>query len=170
MLKTRNKSVISLREEIGFLQSYLYLLHIRFGDAFRTIIKINDRDYSSLMPACTLQLLAENAVKHNGISTQNPLVLTIESRDGELLISNNLIPKKQHSASSGIGLQNIQSRYHLLFNKEISIQVKENSFIVSLPLIVNHENLNHRRRSTGSMGFETNHTATETGLRNNSSH
>jgi LytS/YehU family sensor histidine kinase len=93
----------------------------------------------------TLQLLAENIVKHNAASSRQPLKLEIKSDQDCVYIKNNLLPKQHAGESSGIGLNNINKRYALLFGKEISIIKTESDFTVSLPIINNNEDTNHRR-------------------------
>ena len=152
MLVRRNKNTVTLREEIDFLNSYLYLLQIRFGNGLQTSIKIPDDEYTAVIPVYTLQLLAENAIKHNAITIQTPLLLSIYTKDNCLVVSNNILAKKHKSSASGIGLQNIQNRFRLLFQEEISIQLKDDRFTVLLPLIKTDENSDHRGRSSGSVG------------------
>jgi sensor histidine kinase YesM len=143
MLTRRAKDHVSVREEIDFLQSYLYLLKIRFGEAFHTVIDINSNHISSKIPVHTLQLLAENAVKHNAVNKKQPLVLEIRSEQDHLSVVNNLQPKNTAVYSSGIGLQNINNRYSLLFGKEISIFSDIGYFKVLLPIITGDENINY---------------------------
>jgi sensor histidine kinase YesM len=144
MLTSRDKNFVTVGEEIEFLKSYLYLLKIRFGRAFSTIIKVDEKCASTSIPIHTLQLLAENAVKHNVVGKEEPLTLEIKSDDKHLIVSNNLLPKQHNVQGAGIGLQNINTRYSLLFGKEISISAANGHFTVLLPVINSHENINHR--------------------------
>jgi sensor histidine kinase YesM len=143
MLKQRDKELVPVGEELEFLKSYIYLLKIRFGDAFRATIAVNQDHISSKMPVHTLQLLAENAVKHNAVDKQKPLLLEIRSVNQGLVVSNNLLPKQQQTLGAGIGLQNISRRYALLFGKEICITNQDGFFKVILPIIDNHETVNN---------------------------
>jgi len=144
MLSSREKNYVTVGEEIEFLRSYLYLLKIRFGRAFNTVISVDQRCASTNIPTHTLQLLAENAVKHNVIRKEEPLTLEIKSDDEHLIVSNNLLPKQHNVQSAGIGLHNINTRYSLLFGKEISISAANGHFTVLLPVINGHEDINHR--------------------------
>lgn len=135
MLVRRDNDFVTVAEEIEFLQSYLYLLRIRFGGAFNTVIEIDEACSSSRIPVHTLQLLAENAVKHNIVARENPLVLQIRSDPQYLTVSNNKLPKQHYMQGSGIGLQNINNRYSLLFGKEIQISSNKDCFQVMLPII-----------------------------------
>jgi len=135
MLLHQDKKNVTLRDEIDFLKSYLYLLKIRFGDAITTEISLPDEllDYS--MPANTLQLLIENAVKHNALSLQKPLSISIVADNNYLTVKNNLRSKKTEPSSSHLGLSNINSRYLLLKGKEIIIKKTDEEFIVQLPIM-----------------------------------
>jgi two-component system LytT family sensor kinase len=144
MLTRRDKNFVTIGEEVSFLKSYLYLLKIRFGEALNTIIEIDDNHLTTEMPVHTLQLLAENAVKHNVVGVKQPLVIRIKSHNNHLVVTNNLSPKQHAAESSGIGLQNINNRYLLLYGKEISITSNNGDFTVLLPIIDSNENTNYR--------------------------
>lgn len=135
MLLHQDKNIVTLREEIEFLKSYLYLLKIRFGNAINTEINIPDEFLKYSMPPNTLQLLIENAVKHNALSSKKPLCISIYANDNHLTVQNNLQHKTQQPESSRIGLSNINSRYLLLKGKDIIVKKTDESFIVLLPII-----------------------------------
>jgi len=134
MISHQSKAVVTLREEIIFLESYLSLLRIRFGDSIKTKINVDNELHSSLIPPNTLQLLIENAVKHNGFSMKNPLSITVFAENNFLTVRNNLQPKEGGNEPSSLGLNNISSRYRLLFKKDIIIQQKDNYFLIQLPI------------------------------------
>jgi two-component system LytT family sensor kinase len=135
MLLHHDKSVVALRDEIEFSKSYVYLLKIRFGDAINTTIDVKEEFLNSLMPPNTLQLLIENAVKHNILSLKKPLFISILTNESFLIVENNLQPKAVRTMSSNLGLDNIRSRYLLLNGKEIRIQRNGGYFQVVLPII-----------------------------------
>ena len=135
MLLHQDKKNVTLRDEIDFLKSYLYLLKIRFGNAITTQISLPDEVLNYSMPANTLQLLIENAVKHNAFSLQKPLCISIFAEHNYLTVKNNLRNKKEESSSSHLGLNNISNRYLLLKGKDIMIKRTEEEFIVSLPIM-----------------------------------
>lgn len=135
MLLHQDKKVVALRDEIEFSKSYVYLLKIRFGDAINTRIEVSEDFLDSLMPPNTLQLLIENAVKHNALSIKKPLSISISTIDSFLIVKNNFQPKSSKAESSNLGLDNIRSRYMLINGKEIIIQQKEDCFQVMLPII-----------------------------------
>lgn len=135
MLLHQDKKNVTLRDEIDFLKSYLYLLKIRFGDAITTEISLPGELLDNSMPANTLQLLIENAVKHNALSLQKPLSISISAGNNYLTVKNNLRSKKEEPSSSHLGLSNISNRYLLLKGKDIIIKKTEEEFIVLLPIM-----------------------------------
>lgn len=88
----------------------------------------------------SLQMLAENAVKHNRITKTSPLLISISVSDGSLKISNNIQLRQSPEKSTGLGLQNITDRYRLIIGREVMVQNTGNEFIVRLPIIFSHDN------------------------------
>jgi LytS/YehU family sensor histidine kinase len=134
MLQHQDKNVVTLGEELDFMRSYLYLLKIRFGDAICTEIQVPEPVLGNTMPPNTLQLLVENAVKHNGLSLKRPLFISIFMTDEYLAVKNNLQLKPVEAASSRLGLSNISRRYVLLKGKDIVIKKDDHDFQVLLPI------------------------------------
>lgn len=125
-----------LREEVNFLKDYFSLLKIRFEEAVQLNLSVPGNALEQfLIPPISLQVLAENAIKHNEFNTSNPLIIDIEFRNNELIVHNNLKKKKLRKASSKIGLQNLNDRYKLTTNSFISIQEGEKDFTVNLPVL-----------------------------------
>jgi ligand-binding sensor domain-containing protein len=136
MTAYREKDVILLEEELELLTSYLFIQHKRYGSALAVKIDVSPGiQQTTFIPPLVLQLLAENAVKHNTISYDRPLYLTIYVKDDMLVIENNINSKFDKEEGEGLGLQNIESRYRLFAKKEVRYGVKDNQFIVRLPLI-----------------------------------
>jgi hypothetical protein len=134
VLDTRDKEVVSLQEELKFLKSYVYLQQIRFGDKLNIDVSLNG--LNSMVAPLALQMLIENAVKHNEVSEENPLTVRIYSGDGYIIVENNLQKKSQLGESgSGIGLENINKRYQFLSNQKVVIDQSGNKFLVKLPVI-----------------------------------
>lgn len=135
VLDQKDKNLISVEEELNFAKLYVSLLKMRFEDAiiinFQTDIDIND---FRIVPF-SLQLLLENAIKHNIISDQKPLQIDIFKEDNYLVVQNSYQKKQTFEKSTGIGLQNIIQRYNLVSNLEINIQQTYKHYIVKLPLI-----------------------------------
>jgi len=135
ILSTQHKKYVLLLDEIEFVQSYYYLLRIRFQQSLTLEINIPTSVLNSPIPPLTLQLLVENAVKHNTISQEKPLFIYISSVDNtELRVSNTKNESEQTSASFRIGLENIRKRYQFFTDRKIEIKDDE-KFIVSLPVI-----------------------------------
>jgi len=133
LLKTQQLKTVSLNDEIDFINSYVFLLKIRFGNNlnFEQYIKATD----GTLPPASLQLLIENAIKHNEVSKSNPLTISLERQNGELVIKNNKNPKVSTDKSEGVGLSNIQKRYQLLGASPLKILDNEKDFVVKLPLM-----------------------------------
>ncbi|NOT93626.1 ligand-binding sensor domain-containing protein [Ferruginibacter sp.] len=130
------KELITLEEELGLLNSYLYIQQKRYGNALQVAININPAlKKSTFIPPLVLQLLAENAVKHNTISKFKPLQINIFSEEDMIIMQNNINIKMEKEESEGVGLQNIKNRYKLLTNKEIVLEETGEMFVVKLPLI-----------------------------------
>jgi sensor histidine kinase YesM len=133
VLDTRDKEVVSLEEESGFLRSYLFLQQIRFGDKLKLDIELDN--VQGKVPPLVLQMLIENAIKHNIISEDNPLTIRIYKEDDALVVENNLQKKEMlHGESPGVGLENICKRYEFLTDREVKI-IRSDKFIVKLPII-----------------------------------
>jgi len=138
LLKNNDQELVTLSKELQFIRSYGHLLSIRHGSGFCLCIDVDNKYYDYLLPSLTLQLLVENAVKHNTLSKDQPLTVKIRSTEDEKLIVENYIRKKTIVfPSTGVGLANINSRYRLLEQGGISIHEEGGWFVVSIPLIRN---------------------------------
>lgn len=138
-LLTHNKeNVVALEQEMNFIEAYLFLLSSRFGQSLRVIIDIPLHYHQQFgIPALSIQLLIENAIKHNIISANKPLSIKIKIIDNDLHVSNNIQLRNNLAVeeSNGIGLGSINRRYELLLNKNIEIINTAEQFTVKLPLI-----------------------------------
>jgi sensor histidine kinase YesM len=136
ILQNKARGLVLLREEMEFLQSYFLLLQIRFEKAVQLKVSINETAMDQyLIPPISLQILAENAIKHNEFSELTPLLIQIEMINDELVVHNPVRRKILRKASSKIGLYNLGERYKLTTNKEIVIKEEEKDFTVSLPIL-----------------------------------
>lgn len=135
LLSQKDKELVSLGEELDFLKSYIFLYQIRFGENFKVTIDISPNYLHKTLVTLTLQMLLENAVKHNVISKQNPLVVEVSIKNNKLCVSNNLQPKKLLIESNGIGLQNIKNRYAIVSDELVEISNTNGFFSVCVPLI-----------------------------------
>ena len=130
-----NKSIITLTDELEFTHSYVELMKIRYGESLQVHFNVDAKYMQWYVMPISLQLLVENAIKHNVVSRKQPLTIYIESGDdNSLCVWNQIQPKKEEEAGEGIGLANLAERYKLLFEKEIEVSSSE-QFAVKIPLI-----------------------------------
>lgn len=134
-LANRKMDVIPLAEELEILNAYLYLLKARFEDGITISFDISSAHLTSYIPPFTLQLLAENCIKHNVVSLEQPLNISIASEGNMLMIANQLQPKITPESSTGMGLENINQRYLHLLHKKIDVVADNSTFRVYLPVI-----------------------------------
>lgn len=132
-LVNMSNDLVSINDEIKMLRSYIELITSRFGDAIKVVIPF--KVPSKKLPPLSLQLLVENAIKHNAHSRQNPLVITIATTQAEVTVSNPIIPLSSKEKSTGLGLKNLQARYELLSGKRIKIENNREQFKTIIPLI-----------------------------------
>ena len=139
LLTHRNKSLATVFDESLFAHAYIYLYQVRYGKNFSVVIDIHPDSLQKRIPPLTLQLLIENAVKHNTISASEPLAIKVFQLDNQsLIIENNLNPKTIKEESTGMGLENINQRYKLLgFENGIMVNNTQQTFQVIIPLIKN---------------------------------
>ncbi|RAJ08862.1 histidine kinase [Chitinophaga skermanii] len=136
MLINAKKDLIYLEDELKFLQSYIFLIKQRVGDGVEFAIEVDKEAKHFFMPPLTLQLLVENALKHNKTTKSNPLRIKIYNNDKEeLIVENALLPIEKPIQSSGIGIKNITKRFVLLAAKQPVIVKDESTFKVIIPLI-----------------------------------
>jgi ligand-binding sensor domain-containing protein len=135
ILQIKDEEVILVREELEIIGDYFFLLKHRFGENLSLETDLDDGVKQSFIPPMTLQILVENAVKHNVISRDKPLRIRIYSKSSELIIENNLQPKKSPELSTGIGLENVFKRYRLKSDREPVIEKTDQQFRVRLPIL-----------------------------------
>lgn len=125
----------TLDQELSFIRSYSRLLETRHGEGFKLKLDIEPNATRCELPALSLQLLVENAVKHNVISKTDPVTVWIRTANDRLWVENNLKPKARKPESTGIGLANIRDKYRLLHREDVIIENNGQKFLVSLPLL-----------------------------------
>lgn len=135
LLNHRDLDVISLKQELDLLKSYIFILDQRFANKLFVNIKVAEEFLTKNIAALSLQLLVENAIKHNEVSREKPLVIDIYIEDSSIVVSNTKQKHMHEIKSTKIGLENIKNRYKLFSNKSIEIIDDENNFTVKLPLI-----------------------------------
>ncbi len=141
VLEQRNKDLVPISEELNFAKIYMQLLSMRFEDAIQFNIPDSVSDSELKMVPLSLQLLLENAVKHNVVSSTRPLTIAIYEENNHLIIENNVNPKEAIGKSTKVGLQNIADRYGLITNKPVKIENNNTTFRVSLPLLYKMNNI-----------------------------
>lgn len=137
-LNSYHTKLVTISKELEIVAAYLSLLQTRFGVALNYSIKISEDNLMYKIPPLSLQMLIENAIKHNQVSESNHLIIDIFEEKEQLVVKNNISLKPNNIESFNIGLNNINSRFQLLFNKQITI-IKDDCFMVKIPIIINDE-------------------------------
>ena len=135
ILINRQRQLISLEQELEFIKNYFYLLQIRHDDKLIFQAELGDTYDHIMIPPCALQILMENAIKHNEFTENSPLQIRLAMNGQYLKVSNNVKPKPYSVNSMGIGLKNLSSRYKIICQRDIVIETSRENFTVKLPLI-----------------------------------
>lgn len=136
ILHNKGRELVLLQEEMEFMNDYFSLLKIRFENAVQLNNNCDETIFQQyLVPPISLQVLIENAIKHNEFTDEVPLVITIRNENNSLIVHNEKRIKKLRKESSKIGLHNLQERYRLVAAQELAIQEDERNFAVILPLL-----------------------------------
>lgn len=145
LLVHSEKQLVTLEEEMKLSRAYIYLLSTRFGANLQFNINVEEDHLQLLLPPGSVQMLIENAIKHNGSTRKNPLYIDIMSKEKILIVKNNIQPRLEKIESTKTGLQNIRRRYKFLSDREVEIVSTDKEFTVLLPLleIQAHEDPNY---------------------------
>ena len=143
LLEHGEHQLIPLEKDLETARSYIYLLKTRFGNSMIFKEEIAPQQLDLQIPPGSLQMLLENAIKHNGSTRKKPLLVQIYSEADRLVVENNLQPRKEDIQSTKTGLKNIISRYRYLTTEEVEVQKTAEKFIVKLPLLKSHEDTDH---------------------------
>lgn len=135
LLEAGNDNLIPLKNELRFAKAYIHIQSERFGDNLKLNWDINEASLEAMIVPMSLQLLLENAIKHNVISKAKPLMINVSARDNQLVVGNKIAPKSTQLPSTKVGLANIEKRYTLISDTSIEIKNDGNRFTVSLPLL-----------------------------------
>jgi len=135
VLEQKNKDLVTVDEELQFAKTYVRLLKMRFEDSIVFEIPEKSENPEAKIVPLSLQLLLENAVKHNVVTSERPLHIKVFEEGGMLHVTNNLQEKQVVRKSTGVGLQNIQQRYAILTNKQVQIDKTASEFSIQLPLL-----------------------------------
>jgi sensor histidine kinase YesM len=143
VLETRSTIMLTLDEEMEFVNSYVYMLELRLHEKLTFIIDIDEKYLRHYIVPMTLQILIENAVKHNVASGKMPLKIHMYTDENDYIVVRNRLQRKRTTRfSSGIGLENIRSRYRFIVDKQVEVVETENHFTVRVPLIERYEDIN----------------------------
>jgi LytS/YehU family sensor histidine kinase len=135
LLDNKSSELVRLSEEMKFIDSYIYLLKIRFDKNIRFDLQVDKDKLNKLIPPMSVQMLVENAIKHNEVSAELPLTISITTMEDILEVSNTFQARTHIEPSSKSGLKNIQDRYRYFTERPVVIQHDEKQFIVQIPLI-----------------------------------
>ena len=134
-LETLEKQVVSLKDELEFVKSYIYLQELRYGENLQFDITLNADLSEYLVPPLSLQVLAENAIKHNIINKDKPLAISIYSENKCIVVRNNYQLKQNIRPGKGIGQENLAKRYAMISDMKPEFIIKNNYYIAKIPLI-----------------------------------
>jgi len=137
VLENREAQTIPLSQELDFIHSYVFLQKERFKGSLEVDIEISDNYLEQHIIPLSLQILFENAIKHNIISRKKPLLIEVAVNNGKLMIRNNLQRKEQVMDSTKVGLKNIRTRYRFFTEETVDVKEDEQYFAVAIPLLVN---------------------------------
>ena len=135
MLQNEEEDVVSLRDEMDYSRQYAELVKMRWQDALRFDLDVRDADLGRYVVPCSLQLCIENAIKHNALSRENPLVISISSDGSQLIIRNHKSPRVNGLQSTGVGLNYIRQQYLSNGGEPMEVLDSEDEFTVKLPLL-----------------------------------
>jgi LytS/YehU family sensor histidine kinase len=134
VLESREKEVVDFTTEKKLLESVSYMNKIRYENSLQIQINLSDSTDKYIIPMA-LQMLLENAIKHNSMSENTPLIVEIIEENGYVVVKNNLQPKKSEIVSNKIGLENIKSRYKYLSDKDVLVEKSNEEFVVKIPVL-----------------------------------
>ena len=135
VLEQRDKELISVAEELRFAKTYMNLLKMRFENSITFELPEDFENEEAKVVPLALQLLLENAIKHNVVSEQKPLHIKISVVRNQLVVENNLQKKETLQTRKGVGLQNIVDRYAIISTRNVAIEETNDSFIIKLPIL-----------------------------------
>lgn len=133
IIQNGQSTLMTLDEELKFVEAYSYLFKIRYADKLFFDIDIEEKYRTWTLPALSLQPLIGNAVKHNTITRSKPFHISIRTENGWLVVSNPKVPKLEPEPSTGIGLENLRNRWHLITGRDIEIIDTDKEFVVRMP-------------------------------------
>lgn len=136
ILQNYEKELVELGPELDFIRSYIFLLEKRFAENIKVQIEVEDKHQKMYVVPVAIQMLIENAIKHNIVSKKRPLNIRIAADENYLMVENNLQLKEIPESSTHLGLKNINQRYAYIGSRKIEVKIKDEKFIVKIPLLV----------------------------------
>ncbi|NEW80842.1 MAG: histidine kinase [Mariniphaga sp.] len=134
-LQANENKLVSLNDELLFVESYFFLIKLRFNKNISLFQNISNKLMEYRIPPLALQILIENAIKHNEISKRNPLEISVSTTDDTLVVKNNINKKFSPETGTGLGLVNLSNQYRILAGKEVLIKNDGSNFVVEIPLL-----------------------------------
>ena len=134
IIQNGQSTLMTLDEELKFVEAYSYLFKIRYADKLFFDVDVDEKYLGWKLPAFSLQPLIDNAVKHNSITRTKPFHISVRTEEGLLVVSNPKVPKLEPEPSTGIGLENLRNRWHLITGRDIEIIDTDKEFVVRMPL------------------------------------
>lgn len=135
ILEMKDKKLVTLEEELSFLHAYVFLVKERFGENLQVELDIPDHSKSMQVVPLSLQILFENAIKHNVIAQGKPLTVSVKVEDGNLIVVNKLQPKAQVMPGTGTGLANVRNRYRYFTDVPVAVSADKGIFEVRIPML-----------------------------------
>ncbi len=135
LLDSKDSELVTVEEEMTFIKSYTYLLKIRFDTNIYFKINVDESSLKKMIPPMSIQVLVENTIKHNEVSSEQPLTVFIQTEDDKLSVMNNLQLRKNHEVSLKTGLKNIKDRYTYFTEKTVDVINDSMTFTVKIPLL-----------------------------------
>lgn len=135
LLRSGGEDILSIREELAIAEDFIYLIQLRFQNKLEVKMDIPEEFQDKQVIRLTLQMLIENAVKHNEVSTRNPLLVEIFAEGDYFVVKNKILLKDQKEESSGLGLHNIRNRYEVLSDKSLLVEEEDGYFQVKVPIL-----------------------------------
>lgn len=135
LLEHQDKNFHQLKCELEFVKSFLMLQQIRFGKNLTYSIDLDEGKLNQMIPTLSLQLLVENAIKHNEVSEERPLAIVISEEQGMVVVKNSLQPRAESLNSTGVGINNLTARYEMLANRRPVFLKTDKEYVAKLPLI-----------------------------------
>ena len=135
MIKSEDEDVVPLRDELTFVEQYIDLLSIRFSEGLDVKTDVPEKAMTRYVLPCAVQLLIENATKHNAVNKDNPLTVRVIIDEDSIVVTNNIVPKIGRVESTGLGLKYLRQQYMDICGKSIAVEQTDKIFKVTLPLI-----------------------------------